>query len=325
MYRGGKKWTKKIKEIWERENPEQAKGRNMAIFKLNKNKVKKLLAASPKLERDIQKLFQNNLEELLNISFLASEFVTTWGGRIDTLGIDKNSSPVIIEYKLNQNENVINQALSYLRWLLDHKADFEKLCNGKNINFPIDWESPRVICVAENFNKFDIDTVSILPIRIELLRYTIYEEGILQIELENYQQTPGIKKTKKEKIEIIEKKYSLESHIEKSTGKIKEIFYSLREKIMSLDKNIVEEPKAKYIAYKLSTNFVDITVQADSLKIFLNLKSGQLDDKWGITRDLTKPKPVGHWGNGDYEIKLSSAADIDKVFELVKQSYNYNR
>jgi len=108
----------------------------MAIFKLNKNKVKKLLAASPKLERDIQKLFQNNLEELLNISFLASEFVTTWGGRIDTLGIDRNSSPVIIEYKLNQNENVINQALSYLRWLLDHKADFEKLCNGKNINFP---------------------------------------------------------------------------------------------------------------------------------------------------------------------------------------------
>ena len=51
--------------------------------------------------------------------------------RIDSLGIDKNGSPCIIEFKKNQNDNVINQGLSYLRWLLDHKADFEILCQNK--------------------------------------------------------------------------------------------------------------------------------------------------------------------------------------------------
>ena len=77
-------------------------------------------------------------------------------------------SPAIIKYKRNQNDNVINQGLSYLRWLLDHKADFEILCRNKNIKMDIDWDSPRVICVAESYNKFDLDTVEILPLKIEL-------------------------------------------------------------------------------------------------------------------------------------------------------------
>jgi len=51
----------------------------------------------------------------LNIDFLASEYSMSFGGRIDSFGIDKNGSPVIVEYKRNQNDNVINQGLSYLR------------------------------------------------------------------------------------------------------------------------------------------------------------------------------------------------------------------
>ncbi|WP_092460807.1 DUF5655 domain-containing protein [Thermoflavifilum thermophilum] len=297
----------------------------MAIFEIKTKKVKKVRVTNAKLERSIQKLFEDNLEEILNIIFLASEYSTTWGGRIDTLGIDKNGSPVIIEYKLNKNENVINQSLSYLRWLLDHKAEFEKLCQKKYIKIEIDWNSPRVICIAESFNKFDLDTVSILPIRIELLRYAIYENGILQIETENYEQVKEEKQTSKAKIKKEKLVYSLEDHLLDKDEKIKKLFYALREKIMSLDKNIIEETKAKYIAYKLSSNFVDVVILSNSLKIFLNVKSGDLNDKWRLARDLTKPKPIGHWGNGDYEVKIDSLEDIEKVFELIQQSYEYNR
>jgi hypothetical protein len=94
----------------------------------------------------------------LNIRFLATEYSTSSGGRIDSLGIDNNGSPVIIEYKLTQNDNVINQGLSYLSWLLDHKDAFEALVRKMNIDTEIDWASPRVICVAESYNKFDLDT-----------------------------------------------------------------------------------------------------------------------------------------------------------------------
>jgi RecB family endonuclease NucS len=43
--------------------------------------------------------------------FLATEFQTTHGGRIDTLAIDASGAPVIIEYKWNKNDNVITQYL----------------------------------------------------------------------------------------------------------------------------------------------------------------------------------------------------------------------
>ena len=143
------------------------------FLKIKGSVVEKIKAKDLDLEKNLQSLFEQNLEELLNIYFLAHEYSTSFGGRIDTLGIDKNGSPCIIEYKKNQNDNVINQGLSYLRWLLDHKADFEILCQGKKFEIDIDWDSPRVICIAESYSKFDLDTADILPINVELLRYRV--------------------------------------------------------------------------------------------------------------------------------------------------------
>ncbi|MBU4477339.1 DUF5655 domain-containing protein [Candidatus Parcubacteria bacterium] len=302
----------------------------MALFKINGSAVKKITAKELDLEKHLQELFETNLEELLNIVFLAHEYSTSFGGRIDTLGVDKNGSPCIIEYKKNQNDNVINQGLSYLRWLLDHKADFEILCQSKAADIEIDWDSPRVICIAESYNKFDLDTADILPINIELLRYRIYEEDILYLEPENYQKvrisTSGIvKKSKQEKTERLQKTYSIDDHLADIDKKTVELFQTLREKILSIDQNITEEAKAKYIAYKTSTNFTDIVIKQYGLKIFLNVKSGQLNDPKNLARDLTKPKAIGHWGNGDYEVKLEKESDLEAIFALIKQSYDLNK
>ena len=303
----------------------------MALFKINNNIVKKILTKDLDLEKNLQGLFENNLEEILNIVFLAHEYSTSFGGRIDTLGIDRTGAPCIIEYKKNQNDNVINQGLSYLRWLLDHKADFEILCQNKKIGIDIDWDSPRVICIAESYNKFDLDTADILPINVELLRYRIYEDNILYIEPENYQKVKismsGIvRKTKqdKEKQEKLQKTFSIEDHLKKSDEKTKKLFYKLREKIVALDENIREEPKKQYIAYKVSTNFADVILYRSEIRITLNVKTGQLNDPQNITTDFTKPKK-GHWGNGDYEVKLEDDKELDAVFELVKQSYDLNK
>ncbi|MDO8668142.1 MAG: DUF5655 domain-containing protein [bacterium] len=304
----------------------------MALFKINDLSVKKLITKDLDLEKNLQSLFESNLNEILNISLLAHEYSTSFGGRIDTLGIDKNGSPCIIEYKKNQNDNVINQGLSYLRWLLDHKADFEILCQNKKIDIEIDWDSPRVICIAESYNKFDLDTADILPINIELLRYRIYDENILYIEPENYQKvrisTSGIvRKAKqgKEKTERLQKSYSIDDHLAVIDKQTIDLFQTLREKILSLDENIIEEAKAKYIAYKTSTNFTDIVIKQYGLKIFLNVKSGQLNDPQSLARDLTKPKMIGHWGNGDYEVKLENESELESVFALIKQSYDLSK
>jgi predicted transport protein len=304
----------------------------MALFKINGSTVKKIIAKDLDLEKNLQSLFEQNLDEVLNISFLAHEYSTSFGGRIDTLGIDKNGSPCIIEYKKNQNDNVINQGLSYLKWLLDHKEKLEILCQNNEINIEIDWDSPRVICIAENYSKFDLDTADILPINIELLRYRIYDENILYLEPENYQKvkisTSGIikkAKSQKTKDNLLQKVYSIDDHLAGINKETLDLFQDLREKILTLDKNIIEEAKAKYIAYKTSTNFVDVVVKQYGLKIFLNVKSGQLNDPQKRARDLTKPKPIGHWGNGDYEVKIESLNEVDVVFALIKQSYDFSK
>jgi len=140
----------------------------MALFSIQNGSIKKIPSIKVGLERDIQKIFEENLNKILNITFLASEYSTSFGGRIDSLGIDNNGSPIIIEYKRNQNDNVINQRLSYLPWLLDHKANFEVLVQKVKVDVAIDWASPRAICVAESYNKFDLDATDLLPINIEI-------------------------------------------------------------------------------------------------------------------------------------------------------------
>ncbi|MEI7482264.1 MAG: hypothetical protein WCK75_07930 [Elusimicrobiota bacterium] len=159
----------------------------MALFKIDGATVKKIISKDLDLEKSLQKLFEQNLDEILNIVFIAHEHPTSFGGRIDTLGIDRNGSPCIIEYKKSQNDNVINQGLSYLKWLLDHKDAFGVLCQVRKVNIEIDWDSPRVICIAESYSKFDLDTADILPINIELLRYRLYDDNILFLDPENYQ------------------------------------------------------------------------------------------------------------------------------------------
>lgn len=304
----------------------------MVLFKIKNTHVEKLSTLDLEKEKNIQTLFEQNLLAILGVDFLATEYSTSFGGRMDTLGIDKNGSPVIIEYKRNQNNNVINQGLSYLRWLLDHKADFEVLCRNKKIEIDIDWTSPRVICVAESYNKFDSDTIEFLPMKIELLRYNIYEDNLLMVESESQKvikvSTREIfEKSKKEKgtLPKLQKDYTIESHLQIASKEIKELFMQLKEMITGLDESITEEAKSKYIAYKLTTNFVDVEILKNSIKVFLNMPSGKLNDPYNIARDMAKPRKIGHWGNGDYEVIMKDKKKVLEIFELIKQSYNYNK
>ncbi|MDR9416567.1 MAG: hypothetical protein RI564_09795 [Gracilimonas sp.] len=102
---------------------------DIKLFQIKGQQVTELTGSAAKIEKSLQSQIEANLETYLGVRFLASEYSTgtNHGGRIDTLGIDENGSPVIIEYKRAMNENVINQGLFYLDWLFDHKAEFELL------------------------------------------------------------------------------------------------------------------------------------------------------------------------------------------------------
>ncbi|WP_454763235.1 hypothetical protein [Cupriavidus campinensis] len=96
----------------------------------------------------------------LGVRFLASEYDTgrTHKGRIDSLGLDENGCPVIVEYKRNSNENVINQGLFYLDWLMDHQAEFHLMVMnklGRDVAEQIEWKGTRLLRIAADFTRYD--------------------------------------------------------------------------------------------------------------------------------------------------------------------------
>lgn len=299
----------------------------MALFKVDGNSVHRVKARGLDLEKNLQHIVEENLEEVLGVTFLYHEYPTSFGGRMDTLGIDADGSPCIVEYKRGQNDNVINQGLSYLRWLLDHKADFERLCTEKNIQQAIGWDSPRVICIASSYNKFDSDTAELLPIKIELLRYQMYEGNMFSIEPQGGQKIKlamgGIVgKAKVAESATMQKHYTVEERLTGVKPSVVEAFNMLREQIIALDETIDEQPKKIYVAYKLARNFTDLIVMKSKLVVALNVKYGSLEDPKGLLRDM---RQQGHWGNGDYEIFVMGPQDVEYAMFLIRQSYELNK
>lgn len=125
-------------------------------------------------EKELQILIESHMEAFLGVRLLATEYRTgkTHKGRIDSLGLDENNTPVIIEYKRYSNENVINQGLFYLDWLLDHQAEFRWLVMdrfGKNMATNIDWSNARVICIAADFTRYDEHAVAQINRNVSLV------------------------------------------------------------------------------------------------------------------------------------------------------------
>ena len=96
----------------------------MAIFKLNNGRLDKIKKLSFKLEKDIQNLTEDNLNNVFNLQIVKSEFSLN-NLRIDTLAYDnENNNFVIIEYKKDKNLIVIDKGYANLSLILNNKSEF---------------------------------------------------------------------------------------------------------------------------------------------------------------------------------------------------------
>lgn len=296
----------------------------MPIFRINGGKLKKLHTLPLDKEKSLQTLLESNLQDVLELQFLASEYTTTFGGRIDTLAVDSGGAPVIIEYKRNKNDNVINQALSYLKWLKTQKPGFfeklmiDKLGQQAASHIKLDWSNPRVICIAESYSKFDIDTAEVVPLRIELMRYRYYEDGVFSLEPINLPEEPSISvlpaKSALDKAEVSELA-SPESLLNRASPTTRELFEQLREKVRALDESIVEKATTFYVAYRVSNNFAEVHIGKNQLKI--HLRPIDYVDPKGLVDKI----PEGYNWTMDRRIYLKELDDLDYVVGIIEQSY----
>ncbi len=279
------------------------------------------------LKKTLQTLIEKNLDALLGVQFLATEYSTgkTHGGRIDTLGIDENGSPVIIEYKRALNENVINQGLFYLDWLMDHKAEFELLVLkklGEKEADKIEWTFPRLLCIANDFTKYDEHAVQQINRDIELIRYRRYGTELLLLELGSAvtsqpiatpTDTPAKNQGRSNEKTVMEQ-------LAQAAPDVQDRFEALKAFLIALGDDVQMKTLKFYIAFRRIKNFACIEVHAQSRRIVLFVKVNpddiQLED--GFTRDVRK---IGHYGTGSLEISLKTDADLERAKEFLLKSY----
>jgi predicted transport protein len=299
---------------------------DIKLFKLGPNSVDELDGRAVALEKSLQDIFERNLEPLLGVRFLASEYRTSNRGRMDTLGIDENNCPVIIEYKRSTNENVINQGLFYLDWLMDHQADFRLLVMdklGKDVSDQVEWSAPRLICIAGDFTKYDTHAVNQMNRNIELIRYLRFDDDLLLLEQLTAASadttTTTVTNAGKPKPGTAVYKTASE-YLAQSDQALKDRFEAVRAYLSALGDDVQEKTLKFYFSFRRIKNFacVEVRPQTGKVLVYLKVNPDSLDLDDGFTRDVRK---IGHFGTGDLEVTISSEADFERAKPLFEVSY----
>ncbi|MGN7956691.1 DUF5655 domain-containing protein [Agrobacterium radiobacter] len=314
---------------------------DIKLFHFNGAQVTELAGAAVQVEKSLQKLFEANLEALLGIRFLASEHSTgaVHGGRIDTLGVDEDNSPVIIEYKRSVNENVINQGLFYLDWLLDHRKEFQWLVMerlGQDVASSVDWSAPRLLCIAGDFTRYDEHAVKQIARNIELIRYRRFGEDLLMLELVHVPKTSKLNGSKvitevkspsslQPTPEIIPENdpylsQRMSYRLSQSSADLRDIYDAVYQFLIGLGDDVQVKELKLYTAFKRLKNFVcmEIYPQSRTVTLFLKLEPDTVPLESGFTRDVSN---VGHFGTGDLQVTLKSMADFEKAQPLLLRAY----
>lgn len=299
---------------------------DIKLFNLDAASANEIPGSASPLEKSLQSVIERNLETMLGIRLLGSEYSTgpKHGGRIDTLGIDENASPVIIEYKRATNENVINQGLFYLDWLLDHRAEFKLLVMdklGDDVSGEIDWTAPRLLCIAGGFTRYDEHAVQQMNRNIELIRYRRFGENLLMLELV----TEIVAKQGTSSGSVTETTSSnqktISETLEALSGPLQDIYEALRAHLLALGDDVQEKTLKFYVAFKRLRNFACVEVHPSKAAVTVYLKVDPdtiKKEQEDFSRDV---RIIGHYGTGDLELTLRTLEDLERAKPLLLMSY----
>lgn len=302
---------------------------DIKLFRIANGKVDELSGTTDTIEKSVQTQFEKNLGVLLGVRFLASEF-TISEGRVDTLGLDENGCPVIIEYKRASNENVVTQGLFYLDWLMSHRKDFQWLVMekfGKKVADDVDWSAPRLICIAGDFNRYDYNAVKQMQRNIELIRYRRFGPDLLMLDLVSATSPKGPPtgtggaprgegggsgSGKQKTIAVV---------VAELDAAMIDRFEALRAYLAALGDDVQETTLSYYIAFKRIKNFacVEFRPTTSRIYVFVKVDPGSVKLEPGFTRDVSK---IGHYGTGDLEITLTTPDDLERAKPLIQRSYD---
>jgi len=311
---------------------------DLKLFKLDAGRASELVSTTVALERELQAVIEQNMPAMFAVRFLATEYSTgkIHRGRIDSLGLDENGSPVIFEYKRTTNENVINQGLFYLDWLMDHKAEFQLLVSkvlGAQVAEGIDWSAPRLICVANDFTRYDEYAVRQINRNVELVRYRDFGPDLLAIELVTSVSTEssnGHTRSARKGVSapVVAqaergKSKTVAELLARSDAALVALYERFEQFALSLGDDVVKNERTLYFAFRRLKNFACVEVHPASRNLLVYLKldprSVQLEE--GFSRDVSR---IGHFGTGDLELRVEDDSRWGQVEDLTRRAYDAN-
>ena len=302
----------------------------MAIFKIEKSKLISIPEKKISLEKDIQKLTEENLETVLGYKFIASELKVD-NFRFDTLAWDpETKSFIIIEYKKDRNFSIVDQGFSYLSLLVNKKEFFliEYFEHTKHnlSREEVDWSQSRVIFISPSFTQHQINSVNFKNMAFDLYEIKLFENNtVLFNKIEPADSSESIdlvmKNSKFESIAKEIKNYSIDNLFKENWKESREIFDNLSERIVALDPNIKLSPTGGYVGCKIENfNVVDLHPHKSFIELaLLRVKPEDLNDpeKKVKYQELS----MKHWNKHVSIFKVNNIEDIDYAMMLVKQVY----
>jgi predicted transport protein len=303
----------------------------MPLYKIAHKQLELIKEHLFKFERDIQAIVETNLNSLFGLQFVRGEY-QLGTLRMDTLAYDKDSKAfVIIEFKKGANFSVVDQGMSYLGLMLNNKAEFileyNERCNGSLKRDDVDWSQSKVLFISPSFTTFQLEAINFKDLPIELWEVRRYSNNTIRFDQHKPAASVASIKTISKKSEVVEaisrvvKTYTEEGHLKVALSNVAELYSRFRELVLSISPDVSVKPMKQYITFRTKTNVTDVVVLQKSLKIFLNLPKGELDDSKKLARDVAE---IGHWGNGDYEIQFKTDDDLEYIISLVRQSFKFN-
>ena len=118
------------------------------------------MSSLPKLsspsEKELQTISERYLDDLEQGLMFVDHYVPVGPGIVDTLALDSNSNPVIIEYKAVTDavEEALVQGMAYASWINKNPDAITRFISEKNPKaLPKSLGDPRIILVAPSFGR----------------------------------------------------------------------------------------------------------------------------------------------------------------------------
>ncbi|MET7534568.1 DUF5655 domain-containing protein [Streptomyces goshikiensis] len=203
----------------------------------------------------------------------------------------------------------------YLAWLTDHRAEFQQLVRerlGADIASQVLWSSPRLICVAEDYTRYDLHAVREIRRTIDLVRYSYFGTGLLALE-------PVAKTTAGAQERSKQRRRRPSTSVGMREDPIAGLRSALDELLQGLGDDVSSVDRKQYRAYRRLRNFACVShAHQQEVVVTLRLDPKDVDLVGGFTRDVSQ---IGHHGTGDVEVRLRAEGDLSRAEPLLRMSY----